>query len=54
VGDLAATTRALESLLFDEAARQRVLAAAPAELARYNWRRAARQTLALLERVGSG
>jgi len=54
VRDLAATTRALESLLFDAAARQRVLAAAPAELAKYNWRRAARQTLALLEQIGSG
>jgi glycosyltransferase involved in cell wall biosynthesis len=53
-GDLRATTRALESLLFDEAARHQVLAAAPAELAKYNWRHAARQTLALLERVGSG
>jgi len=53
VGDLPATTRALESLLFDEGARQQILAAAPAELAKYNWRRAARETLALLERVGS-
>jgi len=52
VGDVRATTRALESLLFDEAARRQILAAAPAELAKYNWRRAARETLALLERVG--
>jgi len=52
VGDVRATTRALESLLFDEAARRQILAAAPAELAKYNWRRAARETLALLQRVG--
>jgi len=54
VGDLPATTRALESLLFDEAARQRVLAAAPAELAKYSWPRAARETLAVIETAGSG
>ena len=53
-GDLPATTRALESLLFDEAARQRVLAAAPAELAKYSWPRAARETLAVIETAGSG
>jgi glycosyltransferase involved in cell wall biosynthesis len=52
VGDLAATTRALKSLLFDEAARQRVLAAAPAELAKYSWPRAARETLAAIETAG--
>jgi glycosyltransferase involved in cell wall biosynthesis len=54
VGDLAATTRALESLLFDEAARQRVLAAAPAELAKFSWPRAARDTLSVIETAGSG
>ena len=54
VRDLPATTRALESLLFDEAARQRVLAAAPAELAKYSWPRAARETLAVIETAGSG
>lgn len=47
-----AVTRALETLLFDEAARARVLAAAPATLAKYNWPRAARETLAVLERSG--
>ncbi len=51
--DLGATTRGLESLLFDEALRQRILAAAPAELAKYNWPRAARETLAVLEKAGS-
>jgi len=52
VSDLPATTRALESLLFDEAARQRLLAAASGELAKYSWPRAARETLAVLERAG--
>ena len=52
VGDPAATTRALESLLFDEDARRRILAAAPAELAKYDWPRAARETLAVLETAG--
>ena len=54
VGDLPATTRALVSMLFDDAARRRILDAAPAVLAEYSWPRAARDTLALLERVGSG
>ena len=51
--DLRATTRALESVLFDDAVRQRILTAAPAELAKYSWPRAARDTLAVLERAGS-
>jgi glycosyltransferase involved in cell wall biosynthesis len=54
VGNLPATTRALESLLFDEAVRARLLAAAPAELAKYSWPRAARETLAVIERAGAG
>jgi glycosyltransferase involved in cell wall biosynthesis len=54
VGDLTATTRGLEAILFDAAERRRILAASPAELAKYSWPRAARETLALLERVGSG
>lgn len=54
VGDLPATTRGLESLLFNEPARQRILAAAPAELAKFSWPRAAGQTLTVLERTGSG
>lgn len=49
--DLAATTRALELALFDEETRARLLAAAPATLGRYSWPRAARETLALLERA---
>jgi len=52
--DLRAVTRALESLLFDDAVRSRVLGAAPATLANYSWRRAARDKLAVLERAGSG
>jgi len=52
--DLRAVTRGLESLLFDDAVRSRVLGAAPAALANYSWPRAARDTLAVLERAGSG
>jgi glycosyltransferase involved in cell wall biosynthesis len=50
LGDLPATTRALESVLFDDEARARILAAAPAELAKFSWPRAAKETLAVLER----
>jgi len=48
-GDLAATSRALEQLLYDEAPRARILGAAPAVLAKYSWPRAARDTLAVIE-----
>lgn len=48
-GDISGITTALNSLLFDEAARARVLEAAPAVLARYSWSRAAAETLAVLE-----
>lgn len=51
-GDLAGITSALNSLLFDEQVRQRVLQAAPDVLARYSWTRAAAETLAVLESVG--
>jgi len=47
--DLPATADALESALFDDAVRARVLAAAPAALERYRWARAARETLAVIE-----
>lgn len=50
--DVPAITRALEAMLFDEAVRQRVLAAAPRELAKYRWPRAARETLAVIETAG--
>jgi len=49
LGDLAATTSALQAVLFDETTRSRLLAAAPAVLARYSWPRAARETLAVIE-----
>jgi glycosyltransferase involved in cell wall biosynthesis len=51
-GDIAATTRALEQLLFDPATRARILEAAPPVLARYSWPRAARETLAVIEGCG--
>jgi glycosyltransferase involved in cell wall biosynthesis len=49
--DVPAIALALETALFDERARARVLEAAPAVLARYEWPRAARETLAVLERA---
>jgi glycosyltransferase involved in cell wall biosynthesis len=48
-GDIAGTTRALELALFDEPTRTRILEAAAAVLARYDWPTAARQTLSVLE-----
>jgi len=48
-GDSAGITSALDSLLFDEAVRARVLNAGPAVLARYSWTRAAAETLTALE-----
>lgn len=48
-GDIAATTLALNALLFDENARRRVLDAGPEVLGRYSWPRAASETLAALE-----
>jgi alpha-1,3-rhamnosyl/mannosyltransferase len=51
-GDLSGTAAALEQILADEATRSRLLAAAPAALARYSWPRAARATLALIEKAG--
>ena len=48
-GDVAATTRALEALLFDDTVREKLLDAAPAVLARYSWPVAARETLSVLE-----
>jgi glycosyltransferase involved in cell wall biosynthesis len=43
-------TPAIEQVLFDEGLRSRLLAAAPAALARFSWARAARETLQVLER----
>jgi glycosyltransferase involved in cell wall biosynthesis len=53
LSDLPAIAHALDRALFDEAARAQILAAAPAALAKYDWRRAARETLQVLESVVS-
>jgi len=50
-GNIPAITRALERALFDEPTRNRILAAAPAALARFDWARAGRETLAVLEQA---
>jgi glycosyltransferase involved in cell wall biosynthesis len=47
--DLPATARALEAAVFDEPTRARVLSAAPGVLRKYDWPRAARETLRVLE-----
>jgi glycosyltransferase involved in cell wall biosynthesis len=52
-GDVTATARALEQLLFDDSVRRTLLAGAPPVLAQYNWDRAARATLDVLERSAS-
>jgi len=46
IADMAA---ALETALFDQAARGRVLGAVPSVLARYSWPRAAKDTMAVIE-----
>jgi glycosyltransferase involved in cell wall biosynthesis len=46
--DIPAIVRALETALFDEGVRAKVLAAAPAALGKYDWRRAAETTLRVL------
>ena len=52
--DRPAITTALNSLLFDEAVRDRVLSAAPAVLSRYSWPRAAAETMTALEAAVNG
>jgi len=47
--DITATTQALEAVLFDEPTRTRLIDAAPAVLARYDWPRLAHETLDILE-----
>ena len=47
--DIPGTAAAIAALLFTDAVRQSLLAAAPAVLTRYDWPRAARETLAVLE-----
>jgi alpha-1,3-rhamnosyl/mannosyltransferase len=49
VGDVTGVARALDRALFDEETREAILAAAPATLARYEWPRAARETMAVIE-----
>jgi len=49
VGDGAGIVRALERALFDDQTRAAILGAAPAALAKYDWPRAARETLAVIE-----
>jgi glycosyltransferase involved in cell wall biosynthesis len=53
-GDIAAITSALNSLLFDEAARASVLREGAAVLARYSWPRAAAETLVALKAAAHG
>jgi glycosyltransferase involved in cell wall biosynthesis len=52
LNDVPATAAAMEAALFDGRTRSDILGAAPEVLARYNWARAARETLALIETVG--
>lgn len=52
-GDIAGVADALKRLLFDESVRKRLLESAPAVLTRYSWARAARETLAVLERAAA-
>ncbi len=47
--DLPATARALEAAVFDEPTRARVLSAAPGALSKYDWPRAAQETLSVLD-----
>lgn len=51
--DVRAITRALETALFDEPTRARLLAAAPAALEPFSWLRAARETLDVIENARS-
>jgi glycosyltransferase involved in cell wall biosynthesis len=51
--DAAATTRALEAALFDRATRERLLGGAAEVLSRFDWPRAAGDTLAVLEASAS-
>ncbi len=53
LGDMRGITRALDVALFDEPTRARLLAAAPTQLTKYSWPRAARETLTVLEMAGS-
>lgn len=52
-GDVDGLAAGIRTLMLDNRARARVLAAAPAVLARYSWDQAASETLDLLERAGT-
>jgi glycosyltransferase involved in cell wall biosynthesis len=52
-GSIGAITKALESALFDDSVRSRILTAAPAQLAKYSWQRAATETLRVIEKAAS-
>ena len=49
MSDVHATASALETVLYDDGARARLLSAAPAVLSRFDWTRAAADTLSILE-----
>ena len=49
-GNRDTATRAIETVLFDDAARTKLLSAAPATLRKFDWSRAARETLSVIER----
>jgi len=51
IGDRAALAAGLERVLFDDAVRRSILSASPLTLSRYEWPRAARDTIALIESV---
>jgi glycosyltransferase involved in cell wall biosynthesis len=53
VGDGAAVVRALDLALFDDTTRTTILSAAPAALAKFDWPRAAHETLTVLESAAS-
>ncbi len=52
--DPSGITSAIDSLLFDETVRERILSAAPSVLSRYGWPRAAAETLSVLEAAAVG
>jgi glycosyltransferase involved in cell wall biosynthesis len=53
LGDLPRTTNALETLLFDDATRARILGAGSRVLEKYNWSRAASKTLLVIENAST-
>jgi glycosyltransferase involved in cell wall biosynthesis len=53
-GGVPAITAAIETALFDPQERARILAAAPAQLAMFDWTRSAADTLAVIEKAAAG